>query len=116
MEFGCSEGLRRVGEASFSVETLEDSICVVIPYNSIIEGMNKSEQMKIIFNKYIQKIFVNMERRERALLMESAMERYMEFKREYSSIADRISQAYIASYIGIRLSSLSRIKKSMKIK
>lgn len=47
--------------------------------------------------------------------MKDALERYMEFKREYSSLESRINQSYIASYIGIRASSLSRIKRSMKI-
>ncbi|MGG1218237.1 Crp/Fnr family transcriptional regulator [Priestia megaterium] len=114
-EFACAEGLLRVEEARFSVESLQDSICVVIPYNSIDQGMKKTNQMKVIFTNYIQKILVGMLNREQALLMKDALERYMEFKREYSSLESRINQSYIASYIGIRASSLSRIKRSMKI-
>src|SRR5471030_868341 len=30
MEFACGEGLLKAGQASFSIESLEDSICVVI--------------------------------------------------------------------------------------
>lgn len=77
--------------------------------------MKKTNQMKVIFTNYIQKILVDTLNREQALLMKDALERYMEFKREYSSLESRINQSYIASYIGIRASSLSRIKRSMKI-
>ena len=114
MEFACSEGLRKAGEASFSVESLQDSICVVIPYNSIKQGIEKTNQMKVIFDNYIQKTLVNMFNREKALLMKDALDRYVEFKREYSSLEGRINQEYIASYIGVRASSLSRIRRSMK--
>ncbi|WP_297421030.1 Crp/Fnr family transcriptional regulator [Clostridium sp.] len=113
-EFACAEGLLRRGETTFSVESLEDCICVIIPYESINQGMTKNNQMKLIFNNYIQKILINTLNREKALLMMDALERYIEFKREYSSLEDRINQAYIASFIGVRASSLSRIKRSMK--
>lgn len=115
-EFACAEGLLRDRETSFSVESLEDSICVVIPYESINQGIKKTEQMKVIFNNYTQKILVNTLNREKALLMKNALDRYIEFKREYSSLEGRINQAYIASYIGVRASSLSRIKRGMKAK
>lgn len=113
-EFACAEGLLRSGETSFSVECLEDSICVIIPYDSIKQGMKKSSQMKAIFDDYIKKILVSTLNREKALLMQDALDRYIEFKKEYSSLEGRINQVYIASYIGVRASSLSRIKRTMK--
>jgi CRP-like cAMP-binding protein len=113
-EFACSEGLRKPGEASFSVESLEDSICVIIPYSSIAEGVKKGNEMTDIINKYSQKALTDSERHTRALLTKSALDRYIEFKSAYSVIEDRISQAHIASYIGVRASSLSRIKRSLK--
>ena len=114
-EFACAEGLLRSGETSFSIESLEDSICIIIPYDSIKQGMKKSSQMKVIFDDYIKKILVNTLNREKALLMKDALDRYIEFKKEYSSLEGRINQVYIASYIGVRASSLSRIKRGMKI-
>lgn len=115
MEFACSEGLRKVGEASFSVESIEDSICVVIPYNFIIEGMKKSYELMDFVNRYNEKIFVEIEKHQEGLLTKGALDRYMDFKHDYAFIEERMSQANIASYIGIRASSLSRIKRSMKI-
>lgn len=114
-EFACAEGLLRSGESSFSIESLEDCICVIIPYDSIKQGMKKSNQMKVIFDNYIKKILVNTLNREKALLIKNALDRYIEFTKEYSSLEGRINQAYIASYIGVRASSLSRIKRGMKI-
>lgn len=113
MEFACSEGLRKAGEAGFGVESLEDSICVVIPYNFITEGRKKSYELMDFVNRYNEKSFVEIEKHQEGLLTKSALDRYIEFKRDYAFIEDRISQANIASYIGIRASSLSRIKRSM---
>lgn len=115
MEFACSEGLRKAGEASFNVESIEDSICVVIPYSFITEGMKKSDEIKDFVNKCNEKILVEIEKRQEGLLTKSALDRYIEFKRDCPLIEDRISQAHIASYVGIRASSLCRIKRSMKI-
>ena len=70
--------------------------------------------MTAIINKYSQKALTDAERHTRALLTKSALDRYIEFKSAYSVIEDRISQAHIASYIGVRASSLSRIKRSLK--
>lgn len=112
-EFACTEGLRKYGEASFSVETLEDSICIIIPYTTIIQGM-KNENISSFVNKYYERNLVMMEKREETFLTMNALDRYLEFKHDYQSIENRISQAHIASFLGINASTLSRIKKCIK--
>jgi hypothetical protein len=42
-----------------------------------------------------------------------AKERYLNFANKYPDIEERVKQEYIASYIGITPSSLSRIKRKL---
>ena len=42
-----------------------------------------------------------------------AKDRYLHFVKRYPEIEERVKQEYIASYIGITPSSLSRIKREL---
>ena len=46
--------------------------------------------------------------------MKNAEERYSLFCKEYPDLHKRVELKYIASYIGIRIPSLSRIRKKIK--
>jgi CRP-like cAMP-binding protein len=48
------------------------------------------------------------------LVSEDATTRYLEFMNKYPGIANRIPLSYLASYLGITSSSLSRIRKNIK--
>jgi len=52
--------------------------------------------------------------RENALLSKCATERYLDLKDRIPGIEDRVSQAHIASYIGITPVSLSRIRRTLR--
>jgi hypothetical protein len=55
-----------------------------------------------------------LENRAKNLVLLNAEERYDDFCRRYSKLHDRVELRYIASYIGIRAASLSRIRKEIK--
>jgi CRP-like cAMP-binding protein len=42
------------------------------------------------------------------------MERYVNFKRDYPDIENRVNQYHVASYLGIAPESLSRIRRSLR--
>jgi CRP-like cAMP-binding protein len=48
-----------------------------------------------------------------ALVSEDATTRYLSFMEQYPNLVNRISLSYIASYLGITQSSLSRIRKNI---
>ena len=52
--------------------------------------------------------------RENAFLVESATERYVEFRKRYPMLANRVPLRYIATYLGITPESLSRIRSAMR--
>lgn len=113
-DFVCAEKLLKEGEATYNVECLEDSICIEIPYSVILRGIEADDEMRAFSNKFTKKQVIILDERQRGLLMKTAMDRYLDFKRDYSAIENRISQEHIASYIGVRASSLSRLKRKMK--
>ena len=61
--------------------------------------------------KYIaDTLFIKKCRKETSLLMDDALERYKLLLRTYPHIEQHVSQYHIASYLGIKPESLSRLK------
>lgn len=67
-----------------------------------------------IVAKAVQKAFqIHLERRT-ALVSEDAVTRYLSFLEKFPTLANRVSQADIASYLGVTRFSLSRIRKNIR--
>lgn len=115
-EFFSSEGFRTNKASTFHIESLEDSTCIQIPYHLLRMIMAEHGDVYKIFNQYLLTVFQQLEDRSRDFAMKSAKDRYIEFIEQYPELEKRIPQNIIASYIGIRAGSLSRIKKQIKIK
>lgn len=61
-------------------------------------------------------LFMRKEKREISLLLDSAETRYLNFLKEYPQAFQAFPQYLIASYLGIRPQSLSRIRKALGTK
>ena len=48
-----------------------------------------------------------------SIYMHTAEERYLHFLKTFPDLAQRIPQYYIASYVGVKPESLSRIRKRL---
>ncbi len=67
-----------------------------------------------IITKAVQKAYqIHLERRT-ALVSEDAVTRYLSFLEKFPTLANRVPQAYIASYLGVTRFSLSRIRKNIR--
>lgn len=60
-----------------------------------------------------ERIYRRKEEREISLLTKSATERYMELAGRHPKLLQEISLKHIASYLGIKPESLSRIRKQV---
>lgn len=109
-DFFGTKGLLGNNPSLFNVECLEECECIQIPYTVIKSLMEKNEEVYKYFSQYIITALENLEIRTRDLLMKSAKDRYKIFMEQYPNLEKRVQQKYIASYIGIRSGSLSRIK------
>lgn len=85
----------------FSVQDWEEINNTIVGWESIVN--------KIVKKSLIQKI----ERRS-PLVSEDATTRYIAFMEKYPTVCNRIPLSYLASYLGITQSSLSRIRKNIR--
>jgi CRP-like cAMP-binding protein len=79
-----------------------------------------NELLQAIFelNDIIQKIIIKhkskkLERRS-PLISEDTTERYLSFLEQYPNIVNRIPLSYVASYLGMKQQSLSRVRKNIR--
>lgn len=109
-----SECFRTKSLSSFYVECIEECKCIQIPYKFVHEILFGNPS----FEHYIHSLYLdevgNLENRARNLQFFSAEERYFDFCKKYPDLQHRIPLKYIASYIGIKPGSMSRIRKKLK--
>ena len=67
-----------------------------------------------IVNKITSKALARKIKRISPLVSEDATRRYLMFMEQYPKLANRIPLSYLASYLGITQSSLSRIRKNLR--
>lgn len=92
------------------IQALSDTTIYCISYSDYHRLLKDSSDW-YRFGKYIaDRLFIKKCERESSLLMNSAIERYRVLLEEYPHIEQLAAQYHIASYLGIKPESLSRIK------
>lgn len=95
----------------FFIEALENSQIFEITWPAFTALMDKDIFWVKFLLKFIEKGFITKEKRERELLLLDAETRYRNFLTEFPGIDQRIKQSVIASYLGIKPETLSRIRR-----
>jgi CRP-like cAMP-binding protein len=95
----------------FSIEALEQSEILEISWDAFSMLMEKDLFWIKFMLKFLEKGFITKEKRERDLLLRDAETRYRNFLAEYPGMELRLKQGIIASYLGIKPETLSRIRK-----
>lgn len=85
---------------SFSKETMKELSMTIIEWDRIVS--------KITAKGFAEKI-----NKISPMMSEDATERYLSFFEKFPNLANRIPLSYLASYLGITQSSLSRIRKNI---
>lgn len=97
----------------YSIEALEDSQVLEISWKDFSQLVeNDIFWVKFLF-KLIEKGYMVKEKRERDLLLLDAETRYKNFLTEFPGMDQRIKQGIIASYLGIKPETLSRIRRKI---
>lgn len=84
----------------FSIESLNDLSATIIQWDEII-------------NKITKKALIEKVNKLSSMLAEDATTRYLNFLERFPNLANRIPLSYLASFLGITQSSLSRIRKNI---
>ena len=98
------------GVSNQYIQAVEDCELLVTNYDGIQRIYNEVSNGNLIGRLVMEHRFVIMMNQLLSIYMHSPEERYKHFIDKYRSIAQRIPQYLIASYIGIKPESLSRIR------
>ncbi|MFD2245050.1 Crp/Fnr family transcriptional regulator [Pontibacter ruber] len=102
------------GEPStYNIDALEDAELLLLSRPAMDELLLKVPAMERYFRILMQNSLVALQRRLVGSLSYTAEEKYTNLIRTYPDIAQRVPQHQIASYLGIKPETLSRIRKQL---
>lgn len=93
---------------------IEESTVMLFDVKKMKELIYSSKQLKTVCIQLLESGMRYKMYREGGFLTENATERYLKFRKNYPDLAERVQQRYIATYLGIKPESLSRIRSAMK--
>jgi len=96
------------------VQAVTDCELIVFSKKDWQELLNTIIGWDAIVHKVISKALMQKVERRSPLVSEDATTRYLKFLEIYPTVANRVPLSYIASYLGMTQSSLSRIRKNIR--
>ena len=113
-EFAVGESLF-ISESLEVFESLENLKCLRFEAKKLKKIIFSDEVLLKIYVDMLEQTIIYKMQREYSLQNMQAKERYLQFREIYGDIEERVSQNVIASYLGIKKESLSRIRRNLKI-
>lgn len=101
------------GKSNQYIQAVEDCQLLVADYDGIQRIYNEIKDGNLIGRRIIEQRFIVMMNQLLSIYMHNPEQRYSHFVEQYTDIAQRIPQYLIASYVGIKPQSLSRIRNRM---
>jgi len=108
------EGLMGFGERVAMWEALEESTVMLFKVSDMKKLILGDERLKSVWIDLLEGSLRYKIYRENGFLVENATERYLAFRKRFPELISRIPQRYIATYLGIKPESLSRIRSALK--
>jgi CRP-like cAMP-binding protein len=94
-----------------NIQVLEDTVVYVISFKDMQQFYTEVEHGERFGRLALEQVYVSAVSQVKSLYADTPDIRYKRFISVYQNIAQRIPQYYIASYVGIKPQSLSRIRK-----
>jgi CRP-like cAMP-binding protein len=94
-----------------NIQAIEDCELLIINYPKVQAIFSTTKNGNLIGRQIIEHRFDVMVSQLLAIYMQSPEERYKNFISQYSDLTQRIPQYLIASYVGVKPPSLSRIRR-----
>jgi len=94
------------------IQALEDSEIYAIERDEFVKIWEKDSIWKDLLQNQTEIDFMRLRKREFGLLLDDAKTRYLNFLSDFQQYADRIKHLYVASYLGIKPETLSRIRSA----
>ncbi|MDN5211331.1 Crp/Fnr family transcriptional regulator [Fulvivirgaceae bacterium BMA12] len=96
---------------SMSIQALEDCEISIANYSEVMSHVNKDPEITEIITREFQKLNKQLQSRLVSLLNLNSLEKYKLFLKDYPGLLNRIPHYYIAQYLGITPTQLSRARK-----
>ncbi len=95
----------------FEIVAIEDSELILLSFTDLQElYASKNYKWNMLGRLIAEKTVIHFINRQKISLLKTPKERYENFVKNYPDLHQRITQYQLASYLGIRPESLSRIK------
>jgi CRP/FNR family transcriptional regulator, anaerobic regulatory protein len=99
--------------ARFFVQAIEDSVLLQIQRDDLEQLFKEAPIMERFLRLKIQSGYVALQDRMIDNMTQTAEERYLEFRKKYRAIEQRVPQYMVASFLGITPEFLSTIRKKL---
>ncbi|MEI9945992.1 MAG: Crp/Fnr family transcriptional regulator [Chitinophagaceae bacterium] len=106
-------GLDRKEPAIENMQAIEDCELLAITYTDLQNLYIKYPEFNIVIRKLLQQYYRDAEGRAFIARLTNAENKYKHFLINHSRLANRIPLKYIASFLGITLETLSRVRKKL---
>jgi CRP-like cAMP-binding protein len=103
-------------ESPLSIEAIEPSVILQIGRSDLIYLYHNHPKFDRIFRVIIENKFIEQQNRVLQNISSTAEERYLAFLEQYPTLAERLPNTQIASYLGITPEFLSKIRKTLSKK
>ena len=99
--------------SQYNIEAITDCVLWRISFEDLNAIYRQTKIGEQIGRKVAETLYSRKVKREISLLENTAKERYLDLFKEQHHLIQNIPQKYLASYIGVRPQSLSRIRKEI---
>ncbi len=94
-----------------NIDALEPTELILLPKSELLKLYITIPKFEKFGRIMAENAFLGLRNRTELLTQQSAEERYLRLMKERPKVIERVPQHYIASYLGIKPPSLSRIRK-----
>lgn len=97
----------------YNIEAMEDSEVLQISHTNLMQLFQSHHQWERFGRVLAEQYFYGSQSRTESFIFNNPEERYLELIKTNPGIFERVSLLHIASYLGIKSQSLSRIRKRL---
>ena len=102
--------------AQENMQAIENCELLALTYDDFQDLYVRFPEFNIVARKILQKYYQDAEGRAFIVRLTNAENKYRLFITRYGHLANRIPLKYIASFLGITLETLSRVRKKLSLK
>ena len=105
--------IRKNEPTRLNLQALSEVDCYKANFQELEKLMKVYPRIKQVFFKLYEMLFVYGKKRQLSFIYESSKQRYLQFEQEFPRMIQEIPLQYIASYLGVKPETLSRIRKKV---